>query len=99
MVKKQSMDKETVRKAARLGRIEVAEADLDGWAKQLSGILKWIEQLQEVKTDGVEPLANVVDIDLALRKDAVNDGGDPDKVLSNAPESVEGYYVVPKVVE
>ncbi len=94
-----SMDKETVRKAARLGRIEVAEADLDGWAKQLSGILKWIEQLQEVNTDGVEPLANVVDIDLMLRKDAVTDGGNPDKVLSNAPETVEGYYVVPKVVE
>ena len=94
-----SMDKETVRKAARLGRIEIAEADLDGWAKQLSGILKWIEQLQEVNTDNVEPLANVVDIELHLREDEQTDGGDPGKVLSNAPETVEGYYVVPKVVE
>jgi aspartyl-tRNA(Asn)/glutamyl-tRNA(Gln) amidotransferase subunit C len=93
------MDIETVRKAARLGRIEVAEADLPNWAKQLSGILKWIEQLQEVSTDGVEPLANVVDIELELREDEVTDGGDSGKVLSNAPETVEGYYVVPKVVE
>ncbi len=94
-----SMDKDTVRKAASLGRLEIPEGDLDRWAKQLSGILKWIEQLQDVNTDGVEPLASVVDIELHLRKDEVNDGGDPERVLSNAPESVEGYYVVPKVVE
>ena len=94
-----SINKDTVRKAARLGHIEVPEAELDGWAKQLGGILKWIEQLQEVNTDNVEPLANVVDIELKLRADIVDDGNDPEKVLSNAPESVEGYYVVPKVVE
>ena len=94
-----SITKDTVRKMATLARIEVEDSALDGWAKQLNGILKWIEQLQEVNTDGVEPLANVVDIDLALRKDEVNDGGSPEKVLSNAPEQTENYYVVPKVVE
>jgi aspartyl-tRNA(Asn)/glutamyl-tRNA(Gln) amidotransferase subunit C len=94
-----SMDKETVRKAARLGRIAVPEADLEGWAKQLGGILKWIEQLQEVNTENVEPLQSIVDIKLHLRKDEVNDGGNPERVLSNAPETAENYFVVPKVVE
>lgn len=94
-----SFDKDTVRKAARLGRIEVPEAELEGWAKQIGGILKWIEQLQEINTDNVEPLQSIVDIPLHLRADEVTDGGDAQKVLSNAPESVEDYFVVPKVVE
>lgn len=94
-----SFDKETVRKAARLGRIEVPEADLEGWAKQISGILKWIEQLQEINTDNVEPLQCIVDIPLYLREDTVTDGGHPEDILSNAPEMVENYFVVPKVVE
>lgn len=94
-----SMDINTVRKVAGLARIEVKEEDLGRWAQQLGGILDWIEQLQAVNTDNVAPLANVVNIELKLRKDAVNDGGNPDKVLSNTAESIEGYYVVPKVVE
>lgn len=94
-----SMDKATVRKVATLARLDVPEANLDRVAGQLDGLLKWIEQLQEVNTDNVEPLASVSDITLKLRPDIVNDGGDPDRVLANAPETVEGYFVVPKVVE
>ena len=61
--------------------------------------MKFIEQLGEVNTDKVEPLASVVNIELEWRKDAVTDGGIPEAVLANAPEALEGFFVVPKVVE
>ncbi len=94
-----SMDKDTVRKVASLARIRVTEDDLDKLTPQVGGILTWVEQLGEVNTDNVEPLANVVDIAPHQRRDEINDGACQDKVLANAPEDLEGYYVVPKVVE
>jgi aspartyl-tRNA(Asn)/glutamyl-tRNA(Gln) amidotransferase subunit C len=94
-----SMDKNTVYKIARLARIRVTEEEAERLAPQLGGIMKFVEQLEEVDTEGVEPLANVVDITPRLREDAVNDGGKTQDVLANAPESQEEYYVVPKVVE
>jgi len=93
------MDKQTVEKVARLARIRMDDAELDKMAPQLSGILTWIEQLQEVNTENVEPLANVADIELHLRKDEVTDGDCTDKVLKNAPEETQGYFVTNKVVE
>lgn len=92
------MDIETARKVARLARIEMDDAELAKIAPQLSSILEWIEQLDEVDTSSVEPLANVVNIPLRLREDVVNDGNCRDKVLSNAPEEMQGFYVVPKVI-
>jgi aspartyl-tRNA(Asn)/glutamyl-tRNA(Gln) amidotransferase subunit C len=94
-----AMDKDTVRKVARLSRLEMSEAEIERTSVQLNGILKWIEQLGAVNTDNVEPLANVANIELTLRPDEVTDGGDAAKVLANAPEKVQGFYVVPKVVE
>lgn len=94
-----SMDKDTVRKVARLANIEVTDEHIEAMGPQLSGILEWVEQLGEVDTDNVEPLANVVNIDLRLRKDEVTDGECADKVLANAPEETQGFFVVPKVVE
>ena len=94
-----SIDKATVQKIASLARIQVTEADLNYYAPQLQNILHWAEQLQEVNTDGVEPLANVSEIACRLRADAVNDGGNAEAVLKNAPESVEGFFVVSKIVE
>lgn len=93
------MDKQTVAKVARLARIKMDDEALEKTAPQLTHIIGWIEQLSEVDTDNVEPLANVVNIDLALRKDEVTDGDCPDKVLANAPEELQGFFVVPKVVE
>lgn len=93
------MDKQTVKKVARLARIEVSEADLDILTPQVGGIMKWIELLNEVNTDNVTPLANVSEITLPLRPDVVNDGAQADLVLANAPETTQGYFVVPKVVE
>jgi aspartyl-tRNA(Asn)/glutamyl-tRNA(Gln) amidotransferase subunit C len=94
-----TIDKATVSKIARLARIKVTEDDLNYYAPQLQNILQWAEQLQEVNTDDVEPLANVSEIILTLREDIVTAGNDTDLILKNAPEAVEGFFVVPKVVE
>jgi len=94
-----AIDAATVRKVARLARIAVPEERLDPLAKELSGILQWIEQLGEVDTDGVEPMTSAEAVTLPMREDVVTEGGDASKVLSNAPKSVDGFYVVPKVVE
>ncbi|HEX6859309.1 MAG TPA: Asp-tRNA(Asn)/Glu-tRNA(Gln) amidotransferase subunit GatC [Caulobacteraceae bacterium] len=94
-----AIDAATVRKVARLARIAVPEERLDPMARELSGILQWIEQLGEVDTDGVEPMTSAVAATLPLREDVVTDGGDASKVLSNAPRTADGFYIVPKVVE
>lgn len=94
-----SMDKATVANVARLARIRLNEEELDLYTNELSGILDWIEQLQAVNTDGVEPMSSVVERLLPEREDVVTDGNIQEDVLANAPEAAHGYYVVPKVVE
>ena len=94
-----SVDAKTVARVAKLARISVAEYRLDPLAQELTGILDWIEQLNEVEVDGVEPMTTPVEMRLPLRDDVVTQGGAPDKVLANAPRSEDGFYVVPKVVE
>jgi aspartyl-tRNA(Asn)/glutamyl-tRNA(Gln) amidotransferase subunit C len=98
-----SLDKATVRNIAELARIEVREEELDHLAGELSGILTFVEQLAEVNTDGVEPMASVADLTLPMRQDVVNDGGQAEAVLINAPDAVReddgGFFTVPKVVE
>ena len=93
------MDIATVKKVARLARLEMNEAELEAVRVKLGNIMKFVEQLGEVNTDNVEPLANVVDITLRLRPDVVDDGNAQEKVLANAPEATSGFFVVPKVVE
>jgi aspartyl-tRNA(Asn)/glutamyl-tRNA(Gln) amidotransferase subunit C len=94
-----SIDAATVRKVARLARIAEPEDRLEPLAKELSGILDWIEQLNEVDVAGVEPMTSAVHTPLPMREDVVTDGGDPAKVLANAPKTVSNFFVVPKVVE
>jgi aspartyl-tRNA(Asn)/glutamyl-tRNA(Gln) amidotransferase subunit C len=94
-----SLDKATIRRVATLARIELPEAELDTTAQQLSGIFNWIEQLREVNTDNVAPMSGGTDLKLPWRPDVVTDGGMTDKVLANAPESKDGFFAVPKVVE
>ena len=94
-----AIDAATVKKVARLGRIHVEEAELASMAAELSGILAWIEQLNEVDTEGVQPMASTEAVPLPMREDVVTDGGDPAKILANAPKSDRGFFVVPKVVE
>lgn len=94
-----AIDAATVRKVARLARIAEPEEKLEALAKELNGIMTWIEQLNEVNTDGVDPMTSAVAATLPMREDVVTDGGDAGKVLSNAPKTVDGFFVVPKVVE
>ncbi len=94
-----SIDADIVRKVARLARIAVPAERLAPLAAELSGILNWIEQLNEVDTEGVEPMTSCVAATLPLRDDVITDGEKPDAVLSNAPRVAGHFFVVPKVVE
>ena len=94
-----TLDKKTVKKVATLARIEMTDEDLDKMAPKIESIISWVEQLEEVDTANVEPLSSVANITLPLRKDIVNDGACADKVLKNAPETTQGYFVVSKIVE
>jgi len=94
-----SLDKDTVRNIANLARLEVRDDELDHLAGQLSNIMTFVEQLAEVNTDGVQPMTSVAELTLPLRADVVNDGNCRDKVLANAPEQTDGFFLVPKVVE
>jgi len=94
-----AVDRVTVAKIAKLARIRVPEENLDGLAGELNNILGWIEQLSELDTNGVEPMTSVVAMIPPQREDTVTDGGRPEDVVRNAPESVGGYFVVPKVIE
>lgn len=94
-----AVDRETVVRVARLARLKVPEDEAETLAGELSNIIGWIEQLDEVNTDGVEPMASVADMKLRWRADEVTDGGIPDKVTANASGPQNGMFSVPKVVE
>jgi aspartyl-tRNA(Asn)/glutamyl-tRNA(Gln) amidotransferase subunit C len=95
-----SVDKSTVVRIASLARIKVPDEELGTLADELSSILGWVEQLAVVDTDGVTPMSSTADgMELRWRKDVVTDGDKAEDVLANAPESRDGYFVVPKVIE
>lgn len=94
-----ALDKTTVRNIAFLARIEVPEEELEHLAGELSKIIGFVEHLGEVDTAGVQPMASVAELSLPRRADVVTDGDYQDKVLANAPEADDGFFLVPKVVE
>ncbi len=94
-----AVDIAAVRRVAQLARIAEPEERLQVIVGELNGILAWIEQLNEVDVEGVEPMTTAVSAAAPLREDKVTDGGDPARVLANAPKAVDGFFVVPKVVE
>jgi len=94
-----SLSKDDVRKIAYLARIRVPEERLEPLAGELNNIVGWVEQLQEVDTNGVEPMTSVVDIETPMRDDVVTDGDVMEKVLANAPDRNDAFFGVPKVVE
>ena len=93
------IDKNTTLKIAKLSRIKLKDDEINELSTQLSSILDWVEQLNEVNTDNIEPLSNVSIAELPLRKDEESKEDKSDDILSNAPEKLENYFVVPKVVE
>ena len=94
-----SIDLETARRVAKLARIKVEDDALPGLAGEFNAVRGFIEQLNEVDVEGVEPMTSVTPMRLKRRQDAVTDGDQQDKVLANAPDAREGFFAVPKVVE
>jgi aspartyl-tRNA(Asn)/glutamyl-tRNA(Gln) amidotransferase subunit C len=93
------LDKAAVAHIATLARIRLAEAELEPLAGELSHILDWVEQLNEVDTSDVAPMTSAAAATLPMRDDAVTDGGCREAILGNAPRAARGFFTVPKVVE
>jgi aspartyl-tRNA(Asn)/glutamyl-tRNA(Gln) amidotransferase subunit C len=94
-----SLDVAAVTKIAKLSRIKITETEKQKITEDLNGIFEWIEQLQEVNTDGIEPMAGVGDYTLRQREDVVNDGNIQEKILGNATDHNFGCFSVPKVID
>ena len=93
------LDKEKIKHVAKLARISVNDAKVDSLTKDLNSIFKFIEQLNELDTNKVEPLTSILNQSLRSRKDEINDGKIREKVLKNSPKNSKEFFVVPKVVE
>jgi aspartyl-tRNA(Asn)/glutamyl-tRNA(Gln) amidotransferase subunit C len=94
-----SVSPDQVRHIAKLARIAMSDEEIERLVPELNNILGWVEQLEEVNTDGVEPLTAVVPNKLRLREDKVTDGDCRDEILANAPVAEHGFFAVPKVIE
>ena len=94
-----SIDATTVRRIAHLARVAVADDEVEHLRGEINAILAFVEQLSEVNVDGVEPMTSVTPMAMKKRPDVVNDGGNADAVLRNAPATENNYFLVPKVVE
>jgi len=94
-----AVDRETVRRIARLARLAVDEDQVVAMEVELNALLSWVEQLQEVNVEAVAPMTSVVAQRLKMREDVVTDGGCADDLMANAPVAENHFFVVPKVVE
>jgi aspartyl-tRNA(Asn)/glutamyl-tRNA(Gln) amidotransferase subunit C len=94
-----SVDQDTVRRIARLARIAVADRDIPHLQGELNAILAFVEQLNEVNVEGIEPMTSVTPMVMKKRPDVVNDGGYPQDIVANASATDDGFFLVPKVVE
>lgn len=94
-----AIDNETVKRVAFLSRLKVEDEKIEATKEEFNKILNWIEELNEVNTDNVEPLISVNDTTLRLREDQITDGNYQEAVLTNAPDKEYDYFAVPKVVE
>ena len=95
-----SVDKSTVMRISQLARIEVPECDQDQLVDELNNILTWVEQLDEVDTEGVTPMSSgLPGAVLTQREDLVSAENRQPEILRNAPKSRSGFFVVPKVIE
>ena len=93
------LDTNTINKIAKLARIKLSDEEAKDLLKDMNSILDWVEQLNEVNTDSIEPLANISSSTLPQRKDESKDVNSSDEILQNSPDKLEGYFAVPKVVE
>jgi aspartyl-tRNA(Asn)/glutamyl-tRNA(Gln) amidotransferase subunit C len=94
-----SVDADTVRRIAHLARIAVADSEVESLRAELNAMLAFVEQLQEVNIEGVEPMTSVTPMVMKKRADVVTDGGIAENIVKNAPQSEDHFFLVPKVVE
>ena len=94
-----SLDKSTLERVASLARIKINDSEIKIIGNDLNNIMKWIEQLNEVDIENVEPMTGVLTAHLRERKDEINDGGYQNKVVENSPENIGNSFSVPKVIE
>ena len=94
-----SIDKDTVKHISKLARISLDEKKVDNLSKDLTSIMRFIENLNKLNTDKIEPLTSIINASLNSRKDEVKDGKIRDQILKNSPEKNEEFFVVPKVIE
>jgi aspartyl-tRNA(Asn)/glutamyl-tRNA(Gln) amidotransferase subunit C len=94
-----SVDKDTVRRIARLARLALEEERVEPMVQELNGILAWVEQLKEVDVEGIPPMTSVVEQRLKMRQDVVTEPDNADALMVNAPGGEDHFFVVPKVVE
>ena len=94
-----AIDLKTVKHISKLARISVNDEKANKLEKDLNSKFKWIEQLNELNTDKVEPLTSIAETTLRLRKDKILSENIRDEILKNSPKDNKDYFVVPKVVE
>ena len=94
-----SIDKDTVKHISKLARISIEDKKIESLAKDLTSILKFIEKLNKLNTDKINPMTSIINASLKSRKDEVKDGKIRDQILKNSPEMNEEFFVVPKVIE
>lgn len=94
-----SINKDTIKKISKLARISVTNEETDRLEKDLNSILKFVEQLKELNTDKIAPIASVSDQSLTMNKDEIKKINEKEEILKNAPEKNSNYYIVPKVIE
>ena len=94
-----SIDKDTVKHISKLAKISIDEKNINSLSKDLSSIMKFIEKLNELNTDKINPLTSIINASLRTRKDEIKDGKIRDQILKNSPDKNEEFFVVPKVVE
>ena len=94
-----SIDNSTVKKVAKLARIEINEEEETILITELNNILGWVDELKQVDTDNVEPMLSVFNESMQMREDKAESTFDNKQILDNSPESNSGFFVVPKVVE
>ena len=94
-----SIDKNQVKKIAKLSRVSLDESKLESLSKDLASILNFVEQLNELDTKKTEPLTSIVDKTLEPRVDKINDGKIKNEILKNSPDKNEDFFIVPKVIE
>ena len=94
-----SIDKDTVKHISKLARISLDENKVNSLSKDLTSIMKFIENLNKLNTDKTAPLTSIINASLKSRKDEVKDGKIRDQILKNSPEKNDEFFVVPKVIE